>query len=111
GRLTTKQNPAGGASRLRRSLFSCDFRKPFLQIVGIHDWHELGCCVQIEKERLNRLDDLRGLGHIKKYHAGTLAVLETLPSTPTARAMRGTPTPSGKCPPPSGGVAARQSTR
>src|SRR5262249_19208140 len=55
-------------------LFSCDFPKPFAQIVGIHDRHELGCGVQTEEERLDRLDDLRGLGHIKKYHAGALAV-------------------------------------
>ena len=35
---------------------------------------DTGCGVQTEKERLDRLDDLRGLGHIKKYHAGALAV-------------------------------------
>src|SRR5262245_48794493 len=55
-------------------LFSCDFRKSFAQIVGIHNWQELGCGVQTEEERLDCLDDLRRLGHIKKYHAGALAV-------------------------------------
>src|SRR5262249_1727088 len=55
-------------------LFPRDLRKPLAEVVSVHNRHKLGCGIETKKERLDRLDDLRGVGQIKKDHTAAFAL-------------------------------------
>jgi hypothetical protein len=58
------------------SYFPTTFRKPFAQIVGIHDRHEFGCGVQTEEERVEKSNAAINDGSLGRTRESILSKLK-----------------------------------